>query len=101
MRAEDDARVEQIVRRWPVSMPAMEAAELLGLSRNTFHRRVREGAVRFIQDGPMAKRRYSTDWILMMRGIERPQVRAQVRARAGAAGGAAGSGVPAGCGGKV
>lgn len=63
--------VKRIVRRWPIAMPARPAYTLLGLCDKTFHQRVSEGCIRYRQDSPKARKRYMTDHILQMMGVER------------------------------
>ena len=63
--------IGMIVRRYPYAMPAGVAMRVLGLSQNTFYRRVREKCVRYVQDGASARKKYLTDHVLEMRGIDK------------------------------
>ena len=72
MKAEDDAGVMAIVTRWPNQMPMGAAMRLLGVSKATFCTRVKQGLIRYAQDAVGKRRRYDTEHVLMMAGVERP-----------------------------
>jgi predicted DNA-binding transcriptional regulator AlpA len=61
--------VKRMLERWPVRMPAAPAMRILGLSRNTFYARVKEGCVRYAQDGPRARKVYMTEDVRRMAGL--------------------------------
>lgn len=65
-----EKEIGMFVRRYPHAMPAGVAMRVLGLSSNTFYRRVREKCVRYVQDGPGSRKLYLTEPILQMRGID-------------------------------
>ena len=61
--------LERIFEKWPARMPAQAAMRVLGLSRNTFFARVREGCVRYAQDGARARKMYLTEDVRRMAGV--------------------------------
>lgn len=62
-----DGTAERIRRMYPAGMPAQAAARVLGVCRNTFFARVRDGGIAYA-DAPGRRRLYSTEAVLRAAG---------------------------------